>query len=223
MPKQRLDFKTFILLLLSSCFVIELSVKVLACVETKAGPFLILHYDLSAVLGDLFWVGGGVYSINFSNIFKTMFDFQGQRIEKRWAKEAEVRIQCQTCSETRSLASERQKMDTVRDRRRRVERDGEQEFEKLSKTKRGKREMRREGWTRGCTVLRLRWDWDSAEDQRHHCDSAGFGAEPTLWCATGSIRRDEEKRGVKEHKITLLPRAWKEGGGGLECTVQTMK
>lgn len=144
MPKQRLDFKTFILLLLSSCFVIELSVKVLACVETKAGPFLILHYDLSAVLGDLFWVGGGVYSINFSNIFKTMFDFQGQRIEKRWAKEAEVRIQCQTCSETRSLASERQKMDTVRDRRRRVERDGEQEFEKLSKTKRGKRERRRD-------------------------------------------------------------------------------
>lgn len=57
----------------------------------------------------------------------------------------------------------------------------------------------------GCAVLRLRWDWDSA--QWHHFDSACFGAESALRCITGSIRRDEGKRCVKEHNITALPGA----------------
>lgn len=59
----------------------------------------------------------------------------------------------------------------------------------------------------GCAVLRLRWDWDSSEDRHHHCESACFGAEPAPRCTTGSIRRDEGKRCVKEHKITVLPGA----------------
>lgn len=41
---------------------------------------------------------------------------------------------------------------------------------------------------------------------------AGFFVEPAPWCTTGSIKGDEGK----EHKITVLPRAWweKERGWG---------
>lgn len=43
---QRLDSNTFIFSLLILCVMIILPVEVSACVETKAGAFLILHYGM---------------------------------------------------------------------------------------------------------------------------------------------------------------------------------
>lgn len=56
-------------------------------------------------------------------------------------------------------------------------------------------------------MLRLKWDWDSAEDRHHHCDSACFEMKPEPGCTPGSVGRDEGKICAKEQRITVLPRA----------------
>lgn len=61
----------------------------------------------------------------------------------------------------------------------------------------------------GWPLFRLQWDWDSTKVRHHHCDSVCFGAGPEPRNTPGSIRRDEGEKCVTEHKITVLPGAWK--------------
>ena len=183
------------------------------CWNQSQSLFLILHCGQSVLFGDLlracqnrtrmwcFALSTAVKSGGWSWLWRS-------KERDWWVKEAEIRIEGLTSSETVQteavweIGKETEEWWLIQEKKKKKSKTWSSRREWKPNTKERQRERR----------LRLRWDWDSAEDWHHHCDSACLGAEPTPPCTTGSIRRDEGKRCVKEHKITVLRGAWKSRG-----------
>lgn len=225
-PVLRRDSNTFILSVFSLRIVIELPVQVSACVETKAASI-----TLRFLCGAWRIVQGlpkqnldvGFYFIHCS-IFRRLklaFEVKEKRKVRKgrrsqgWVLDL-FRIPESGCWERQCGRSENRQQSGIL-----YKRDGKAigQYIWRRELKQSERKVKR-GWA----VLRLSWDWNSTEDWHHHCDSACFGAGPVQRCTAGSISRDEGKRCVKEHKITVLPGAWK-GRGEIKYSsaVQTMK